>query len=207
MRKALGIEMVGDQTGISANFPVSATILLTINPSDSMWGVVDMHVETDFPDGRGWTFLHSHHGTLMNIPRENDLVRFYIQLPDDTDFVDKQTGRVDRARATPEKLIETAVNIFEPYHVEKFGEVEWWTIYISECLCLGSDQLLWGLTLSIVGQRVARSFSVKDRIFIAGDACHTHSPKAGVWLCPVAPQPDAHNARNWCRSRDERQYE
>jgi len=34
---------------------------------------------------------------------------------------------------------------------------------------------------SIVGQRVASKFSVKDRVFIAGDACHTHSPKAGKW--------------------------
>ena len=31
----------------------------------------------------------------------------------------------------------------------------------------------------LVGQRVASSYSVKDRVFIAGDACHTHSPKAG----------------------------
>ena len=30
-----------------------------------------------------------------------------------------------------------------------------------------------------VGQRIASSYSVKDRVFIAGDACHTHSPKAG----------------------------
>lgn len=31
----------------------------------------------------------------------------------------------------------------------------------------------------LVGQRVASSYSVKDRVFIAGDVCHTHSPKAG----------------------------
>lgn len=30
-----------------------------------------------------------------------------------------------------------------------------------------------------VGQRVASNFSVKNRVFISGDACHTHSPKAG----------------------------
>ena len=32
-----------------------------------------------------------------------------------------------------------------------------------------------------VGQRVASKFSVEDRLFIVGDACHTHSPKAGVY--------------------------
>ena len=40
----------------------------------------------------------------------------------------------------------------------------------------------------LVGQRIASSYSMKDRIFIAGDACHTHSPQAGekVYL-PVVP--------------------
>lgn len=32
---------------------------------------------------------------------------------------------------------------------------------------------------AIVGQRVASKFSVNERVFIVGDACHTHSPKAG----------------------------
>ena len=31
----------------------------------------------------------------------------------------------------------------------------------------------------IVGQRVASKFSINERVFIVGDACHTHSPKAG----------------------------
>ena len=30
-----------------------------------------------------------------------------------------------------------------------------------------------------MGQRVAEKYSVEERVFIAGDACHTHSPKAG----------------------------
>lgn len=34
------------------------------------------------------------------------------------------------------------------------------------------------LTL-LVGQRVATQFSLHERVFVAGDACHTHSPKAG----------------------------
>lgn len=31
----------------------------------------------------------------------------------------------------------------------------------------------------LVGQRVASKFSINERVFIVGDACHTHSPKAG----------------------------
>jgi 2-polyprenyl-6-methoxyphenol hydroxylase-like FAD-dependent oxidoreductase len=30
-----------------------------------------------------------------------------------------------------------------------------------------------------IGQRVGDSFSLKERVFLAGDAVHTHSPKAG----------------------------
>lgn len=39
-----------------------------------------------------------------------------------------------------------------------FKQVDWWTIYV-------------------VGQRIARDFS-KQCIFLAGDACHTHSSGA-----------------------------
>ena len=36
------------------------------------------------------------------------------------------------------------------------------------------------ITQRSVGQRVAEKYSVQDRAFIAGDACHTHTPKAGM---------------------------
>ena len=42
-----------------------------------------------------------------------------------------------------------------------------------------------------VGQRVATQFSVHERVFIAGDACHTHSPKAGQGM--NASMNDSHN--------------
>lgn len=95
-----------------------------------------MYPETDFPDSRCWTFLHSKNGTLMNIPREGDMMRYYIQLPPDTDFINQKTGRIDKARATSEKLIETAAKIFHPYTLKQVGQTEWWTIYISEQLAI-----------------------------------------------------------------------
>ncbi|PIL24615.1 hypothetical protein GSI_12499 [Ganoderma sinense ZZ0214-1] len=153
VRKALDIVMDGDQT-------------------DSIWGVVDIVPDSDFPDLRNWSFIHSNKGTLMNIPREGDMVRFYIQLPDDTDFVNRETGRVDMAKASPERIMETAAKIFQPFRVAQVGEAEWWTVYI-------------------IGQRVARTYSVQDRVFIAGDACHTHSPKAGQGM--NASMNDTHN--------------
>ena len=49
-----------------------------------------------------------------------------------------------------------------------------------------------------VGQRVASNFSLKERIFIAGDACHTHSPKAGQGM--NASMNDSHNLSTWTLS-------
>ena len=41
---------------------------------------------------------------------------------------------------------------------------------------------------------MASKFSVQERVFIAGDACHTHSPKAGQGM--NASMNDTHNLGN-----------
>jgi hypothetical protein len=49
--------------------------------------------------------------------------------------------------------------------------------------CLTSSVLMDDLfCVSTVGQRVAAKYSISERVFIAGDACHTHSPKAGTLI-------------------------
>ena len=98
---------------------------------DSIWGVVDIVPETNFPDLRNWVIIQSNHGTLMNIPREGDMVRFYIQLPPDTDLVNRETGRVDMAKASAERIIESAARIMAPFPLSTVGEAEWWTVYLS----------------------------------------------------------------------------
>ncbi|KAF9233477.1 FAD binding domain-containing protein [Melanogaster broomeanus] len=152
VRKAVGISMEGEQT-------------------DYIWGVVDMIPDTNFPDIRNRTAIHSENGSCMIIPREGDKVRLYIQLSD-RDVIDPLTGRVDKNRMTAEKLLEVAKKTLHPFWIRNAQEVEWWTIYI-------------------IGQRVASSYSVKERVFIAGDACHTHSPKAGQGM--NASMNDTHN--------------
>ncbi|KAG9313142.1 putative monooxygenase [Chiua virens] len=151
VRKTLGIEMEGEQT-------------------DYIWGVVDMVPDTNFPDIRNHAVVNSRSGSSIVIPREGDTVRIYIQLSN-ADVLDPLTGRADKSRVNPEKLVSVAKKIFHPFELEpKF--IEWWTVYI-------------------IGQRVASSYSVKDRVFIAGDACHTHSPKAGQGM--NASMNDTHN--------------
>ncbi|RPD57189.1 hypothetical protein L226DRAFT_511051 [Lentinus tigrinus ALCF2SS1-7] len=156
VRKTLGIEVEGDVT-------------------DSIWGVVDLVLgpATDFPDFRSQAFIHTNAGTLLTIPRENDHVRLYVQQSENKDLVDPKTGRVDKDRTSPAKLIEEAKRILKPYRLDTGdGKVTWWTVYV-------------------VGQRVATRYSINDRAFIAGDACHTHSPKAGQGL--NASMGDTHN--------------
>ncbi|KAH7890912.1 FAD binding domain-containing protein [Phlebopus sp. FC_14] len=152
VRKALGITMDGEQT-------------------DYIWGVVDSVPDTNFPDVRNKTVVHSMNGSCMVIPREGDKVRLYIQLSD-RDVVDPLTCRVDKKRMSPEKLFEVAKTILHPFELHTPPEFDWWTLYI-------------------VGQRVASRYSVKERVFIAGDACHTHSPKAGQGM--NASMNDTHN--------------
>ncbi|KIK75908.1 hypothetical protein PAXRUDRAFT_783815 [Paxillus rubicundulus Ve08.2h10] len=152
VRKALRISMEGGQT-------------------DFIWGVVDMIPDTNFPDIRNKTAIHSTNGSCMIIPREGDTVRFYIQLSD-RDVVDPASGRVDKSRMSPEKLLEVAKKTFHPFELRNHQEIEWWTVYT-------------------IGQRVASTYSSKERVFIAGDACHTHSPKAGQGM--NASMNDTHN--------------
>ena len=60
---------------------------------------------------------------------------------------------------TKEDLHEAARSIFFPYEME-IAETFWWSAYS-------------------VGQRLADHFSKSNRVFLTGDACHTHAPKAG----------------------------
>ncbi|ODQ78134.1 hypothetical protein BABINDRAFT_66265 [Babjeviella inositovora NRRL Y-12698] len=158
VRKQLGIDMIGDTT-------------------DFVWGVLDMVPLTDFPDIRNRCAIHSKDaGSIMVIPRERDLVRLYIQLHEVPRLEDttksefgggdaavsakgSTTGRVDRSKITTEFIVKQAQEIFKPYTFD-ITDLDWFTGYQ-------------------IGQRVSPQFQAYNRIFIAGDACHTHSPKAG----------------------------
>ncbi|CAP94147.1 Phenol 2-monooxygenase [Penicillium chrysogenum] len=148
---------------------------------DHIWGVVDLVVDTDFPDIRRRTAIHSPAGSVMIIPREriatgDFLTRLYVQIPGDINRDDNQgmespqqpnDARARRSKITLEDILKFATAAFEPYFIRPKinGAVDWWAAYQ-------------------IGQRVSNDFTVKDsnginRVFIVGDACHTHSPKAG----------------------------
>lgn len=118
--------------------------------SESIWGVMDVFPRTNFPDIRKQVVLQSDLGSILIIPREGgSMDRFYIELPHGT--VADEVKLEDIQAATRQ--------IFHPFEIE-FAETYWWSAYS-------------------IGQRLADNFSKANRVFLTGDACHTHSPKAG----------------------------
>ena len=133
--------------------------------TNESWGVMDVLAVTDFPDIRVKCAINSaNHGNILIIPREGGyLVRFYIELDE---VRDKEM--LDHRSVTPEKLAKVANRILHPYKIE-VKEVGWWSVYeIGQRLCDKFDDV----PVEEMATRV-------PRVFIAGDACHTHSAKAG----------------------------
>jgi phenol 2-monooxygenase len=129
------------------------------------WGVVDMLAVTDFPDIRHKAAIQSaDEGNILLIPREGGyMVRLYVDLGE----IDPNNREAFRDN-TQEQVIATAQRVLHPYTLD-VKSVAWFAVYQ-------------------VGQRVTDRFddvpadqtaTRLPRVFIAGDACHTHSAKAG----------------------------
>ncbi len=142
----------------------SIGLRLSGDSANQAWGVMDVLAVTDFPDIRFKSAVHSAHGSLLVIPREGDyLVRLYVEM-------DKlaEDERVAERGITLERLVAAARRILHPYELA-VKEVPWWSVYeIGQRICDRYDDLL-----------AQASGARQPRVFIAGDACHTHSPKAG----------------------------
>src|SRR5262249_25174562 len=133
--------------------------------ANQAWGVMDVLAITDFPDIRLKAAIQSaSEGSVLIIPREGGyLVRIYVEL----DKL-KEDERIASRNITVDDVIAAAQRILHPYTLE-VKEVPWWSVYeIGQRLCDKFDDV----PEDEVGTR-------SPRVFIAGDACHTHSPKAG----------------------------
>lgn len=124
------------------------------DPIAHVWGVMDGVVRTDFPDIKMKCTIHSDAGSIMVIPRENNMVRLYIQIASSTDpdFNPRKT-------ATELEVMDHAKAIMKPYYIE-WDRVEWYSVYP-------------------IGQGISDKYTLDERVFLGGDSCHTHSPKAG----------------------------
>jgi phenol 2-monooxygenase len=128
------------------------------------WGVMDALANTDFPDIRTKCSIQSEAGNILLIPREGGfLFRMYVDLgevaPDDNGAVRK---------TTLDQIIAKANDILHPYRLD-VKDVPWHSVYeVGHRLTDRFDDV----PLDDVGTRT-------PHVFIAGDACHTHSAKAG----------------------------
>jgi len=133
--------------------------------ANQAWGVMDILANTDFPDIRQKCVVGSaKQGNVLILPREGGyLFRMYVEMDK---LADGQ--RLDRESFTADDLIAAASRIIKPYSLD-VKQVVWWSIYE-------------------IGHRISDRFDDVDddqrsnltpRVFVAGDACHTHSPKAG----------------------------
>jgi phenol 2-monooxygenase len=129
------------------------------------WGVMDVLSVTDFPDiRRKCTIQSADHGTIVLIPREGGyLDRIYVELHGES-----HRAVLERGEMTLERIVEAANSILHPYTLE-VRDVGWWSVYeIGQRLCDKFDDV------------PAEEMDTRlPRVFIAGDACHTHSAKAG----------------------------
>jgi len=141
----------------------SMGIPLVGDAANHAWGVMDVLAVTDFPDWRTKNVIQSAgKGSLLMIPREGgNMVRLYVDLGP------VPAGDSTIRSTSVEQLTEVANAILHPYSID-VKSVAWSSVYE-------------------VGQRVAPQFDDRSadepdrlpRVFIAGDACHTHSAKAG----------------------------
>jgi phenol 2-monooxygenase (NADPH) len=129
------------------------------------WGVMDVLAVTDFPDWRMKSFVRSQdEGILMVLPREGGhLVRLYVEMDNLG-----ENERVAERGLGAENIIAKAQRIFAPFKLD-VKEVVWWSIY----------EIGHRLTDKFDDVPEADMARRAPRVMLAGDACHTHSPKAG----------------------------
>jgi phenol 2-monooxygenase (NADPH) len=134
------------------------------------WGVVDMLAVTDFPDIRLKAAIQSaDEGNILLIPREGGyLVRLYVDLGE----IDPNKREAFREQHTQESVIATAQRVLRPYTLE-VKSVAWFAVYqVGQRVTDRFDDVPAEQSAEKGGTRL-------PRVFIAGDACHTHSAKAG----------------------------
>ena len=133
--------------------------------SSDTWAVADVYVKTNFPDIRRRSNIRTEHGSALVIPIADNWTRIYTLLTQDEDetLLQSKYDGAGEKRTNNHTIIglltKRLKSILKPYEIE-ITKVDWVSRYM-------------------VAQRITNTFAEqRDRVFILGDACHTHSPKA-----------------------------
>ncbi|PYH96456.1 2,4-dichlorophenol 6-monooxygenase [Aspergillus ellipticus CBS 707.79] len=125
--------------------------------SEDQWIRIDGIVETDMPINRAYGAIETKtHGNVLWAPLDHGATRIgYAYTPE---IATKYPNG-----ATEEVAVNESIECLRPFNL-RFKEVHWWTLYK-------------------IGQRMARNFATRsNRIFLCGDAAHTHSSGAAQGL-------------------------
>lgn len=135
-------------------------IALQGDRTEYVWGALDIVPITNFPDIRTIGIITTPQGSVLLIPRERNMIRMYTKL----DAVPRDaSGRPDLSQITPHSILRRIQACLSPYTIT-YRHCKWWTGYQ-------------------ISQRIAERYSdPARRVFCAGDAMHTHSPKEGLGM-------------------------
>ncbi|KAL1969142.1 hypothetical protein VTN77DRAFT_396 [Rasamsonia byssochlamydoides] len=141
-------------------------ILFEGSSTEDKWVRIDGIVETNLPKPRTYCAIESPtHGNVLWAALDHGATRIGFAFTP------------ERQKAYPifdeEAAVAEAIASVKPFSLS-FKEVHWYTIYS-------------------VSQRIARHFFIKDCVFLAGDACHTHSSGAAQGM-----NTGIHDAVNLC---------
>ncbi|KAI1774631.1 FAD binding domain-containing protein [Hypoxylon cercidicola] len=119
--------------------------------TEDKWVRIDGQITTNLPKPRTYCSIESPtHGNVLWAALDHGATRIGYAFTDDRI---NAYSNFDEAAA-----VQEAIAAVKPFDL-KFDRVDWWTIYK-------------------VGQRIAKSFFLDECVFLAGDACHTHSSGA-----------------------------
>lgn len=119
--------------------------------TEDRWVRIDGLIKTNLPKSRSYCAIESPtHGNVLWAALDRGATRIGYAFT------------AERAKAydvfDEKAAVQEAIAAVKPFELE-FEQVDWWTIYS-------------------VGQRVAQHFFTEGCVFLAGDACHTHSSGA-----------------------------
>ncbi|KAJ3499445.1 hypothetical protein NLG97_g331 [Lecanicillium saksenae] len=131
----------------------------------STWGVIDGNIQTNFPDTKVICMVQSSQASALIVPRENGMTRLYAVLSSTPESAAEAKG------FSLMEIQEAIRRALHPYTVE-WDHVEWHSTYP-------------------IRQGLAQKYSDNSRVYLGGDACHVHSPKAAQGMNTAFF--DAHN--------------
>ncbi|CEO59274.1 Putative FAD binding domain protein [Penicillium brasilianum] len=124
----------------------------------SVWGVMDFAGSSDFPDFGATSIIRSAtDGSLDFVRREEGLIRMYVELNKGP-----EGKHICRENITPEAIVQKCQYMIRPYRLDVRRWV-WWSAFTAT-------------------QKLSTALSKFNRVFLVGDAVHTHSPVTGMGM-------------------------